>query len=609
MKSLTLLWKQLAHDCANRCCTSTINLHDEVELDFKTLIERSKNEGESFLTISLPSFGKDFQKSLDQGIVARDMFQGFKTLSHGYLPVFLRGFTELVFDRYNGVILANPDIDAIHAVRQLTLIFGKMHLPCSDTRERAAMSSFVQCESEVKQSDARMESSDYEDFERVSGLLFRSMFSKIDKTIYDGDHVPKHGPGATADKLLGNKKYQLRSWTSRLERYFPSCDFLFANARYFNEHYDDLDYREPETEIPVKVITVPKTQKTPRIIAIEPACMQYAQQSVQEQFYTEVDKCYLSSFIGFLDQTPNQRMAEIGSRTGSLATLDLSEASDRVSNQLVRRMFSNWPHLREAIEDCRSRRADVPGYGVIRLAKFASMGSALCFPIEAMVFLTLCFIGIERARDHRFSRKSEILEYSGSVRIFGDDIIVPVDCVHSVIHTLESFGTRVGMSKSFWIGKFRESCGKEYYDGHDVSIVKVRRKFPTTRKHVPEVVSLVSLRNQLYFAGMWGTVKWLDQRIGKILKYFPRVAPSSSVLGRNSFLGYDTEKMCEHLHAPLVKGYVIVAKPPRDPLDGDGALLKFFLKRSGLPSADRKHLERAGRPRAVNIKPRFSSPF
>jgi hypothetical protein len=237
------------------------------------------------------------------------------------------------------------------------------------------------------------------------------------------------------------------------------------------------------------------------------------------------------------------------------------------------------------------------------------MGSALCFPFEAMAFLTMCFLGIEESIGHRFTKVSQISDYLGQVRIYGDDIIVPVDHVHSVVNSLEHFGARVGTDKSFWIGKFRESCGKDYYSGHDVSIVKVRRLFPTQRKDAPEVISLVSLRNQMYMLGCWRTARWLDGQIGKVLPYFPNVLPSSQGLGRTSSLGYDIEREDENLHSPLVKAYVVSAVPPRDHLDGAGALLKFFLKRSGLPAADGRHLERSGRPRAVRIKPRWVSPF
>lgn len=603
MKSLIVLWNIVAKDFATRC-------HTSATMDIKTVQGRFEHEGMSFLTITLPSFGSDFQKSLDQGIVARDMFKGFRFLDHGGLPVFLQGFLELVFDRASGVLLEKPDIEAIIAIRQLTLMFSKILLPCSDARIKDSMNGYVQCEQEVKQVDAILDQPSRDDFRRMSSLLFSQVFSKVDKVIYDEEHKPKHGPGATADKLRGNAKFNQRVWTDRLEEGgFHSGNFLFPSVSHFAEHRDDVRFLDPGSELPVKVITVPKTMKTPRIIAIEPTCMQYAQQAVLEQLVQAIEESYLSNLIGFVSQKPNQLLAQQGSMYGHLATLDLSEASDRVSNQLIREMLANHPHLQRAVEACRSRKADVPGHGVIRLAKFASMGSALCFPFEAMVFCTMVFLGIERALGHRFTNISEIKQYIGSVRIYGDDIIVPVDSVYSVVDTLEHFGARVGAGKSFWIGRFRESCGKEYYEGHDVSIVKVRRVFPTTRKHVPEVISTVSLRNQFYEHGTWGAVKWLDSRILKVLKHFPYVESSSSVLGRISFLGYITERECEYLHAPLVKGYVVSSRLPSDPLDGAGALLKFFLKRGSLPSADRRHLERAGRPRAVDIKPRWASPF
>jgi len=598
LKSLIVLWKKIADESAIRCRTSAT-------IDCKTVEGRYKHEGLPFLTITLPSFGKDFQKSLDQGIVDRNMFQGFSW--HAGLPRFLGGFLDLVFDRGSGVLLDEPDIDAILAIRQLTLIYSKILLPCSPVREQKAMSDYFECDKEVALHDETMEPADLADFKRISRILFRSLFSELDRKIWNLELIPKHGPGATADKCRANGKYRSRTWTDRLERYFPSGDYLFPNARYVHE--EAVHHLEPGSEIPVKVISVPKTMKTPRIIAIEPTCMQYAQQAMLEAINEGINKRFLVDFIGTEDQSPNQRLARKGSLTGSLATLDLSEASDRVSNQLVRLLLDDFPHLLGAVEACRSRTADVPGIGLKRLSKFASMGSALCFPFEAMVFITIVLIGIERELSTRFTKERDLTRFLGEARVYGDDIIVPTDTVHSVVHALESFGARVGMAKSFWIGRFRESCGKEYYDGYDVSIVKVRNVFPTTRKHATEVISMVSLRNQLYKAGYWETVKWLDARIIRLIKHFPFVADTSSVLGRTSFLGYETQKMCEHLHSPLVKGYVVSSRLPKDPLDGPDALLKCFLKRGRQPSVDRNHLERAGRPRRVDIKPRWASPF
>jgi hypothetical protein len=535
------------------------------------------------------------------------MYQGFSW--HAGLPRFLGGFLDLVFDRTSGVLFDDPSIDAILAVRQLTLLFSKVLLPCTSVREQDAMDGYVKCEQEVRESDSYLRDSDLLEFRKACQILYAPVLSSLDSDVYHGKLIPKHGPGATADKLMGNRKYQLRTWTERLEKYFPAMEFLSPSPSHYWEDYSSFHFLEPRDEMPVKVISVPKTQKIPRIIAIEPAAMQYAQQSILEQIVPRLESdVLLSGMIGFSDQGPNQVMARDGSVSGLTSTLDLSEASDRVSNQLVRTMMLDHPHLHGAVDASRSRRARVPGHGVVRLAKFASMGSALCFPMEAMVFLALVFLGISRELNTPLDQKL-IKEYSDRVRVYGDDLIVPSDMVFSVINTLELFGARVGDNKSFWNGKFRESCGKEYYDGFDVSIVKVRRLFPTSRKDVPEVISLVSLRNQLYQAGYWGTTKWLDQKLERILKYFPYVAESSSVLGRYSFLGYQVDKECEYLHAPLVKGFVVSSVLPRNSVDGADALLKCFLKRGNMPVADRKHLERSGRPMAVDIKPRWAQPF
>ena len=601
MKSLTSLWNILSHELGSRCDTSTT-------MDIKTVQGRVENEGLSFLTITLPSFGKDFQYCLDQGMVVPKAFPSFRKTG-SCLPSFLRGFTEHVFDTSNGVLLEDPNIECIYAVRQLTLIFSKMLLPCTPEREYKAMSGYVQCDKEVNYADSILPDSDLNEFGRMGRLLFSDLFAKVDRDIYNGDIVPKHGPGATSERLTSNGKFLNSTWTDRLEEVFHVGDFLFSSPLHFARAYDDVDFLEPDSEIPSRVISVPKTQKTPRIIAIEPTYAQFVQQGVLESISRHTRSSYLNELIGSDSQEPNQLLAQLGSSSMDLATLDLSEASDRVSLKLVEALLSRNPLSLKAILACRSQRADVPGHGIISLSKFASMGSALCFPLEAMVFLTTIFLGIEQEQGHRFTNKADIMAYIGKVRVYGDDIIVPVDFVHTVVDRLEHFGARVGRQKSFWTGRFRESCGKEYYSGHDVSIVKVRRMFPSHRQQVAETESLVSLRNQMYYTGCWKTAAWLDEKIRKILHFFPNVSPTCSALGRNSFLGYDNEKEDEYLHAPLVKAHVVSSVSPRDPLDGHGALLKFFLKRGLEPHFDEKHLERAGRPRTSRIKTGWVSPF
>ena len=602
MKSLIALWNELAVELASRCSTSTTR-------DINTVSERVENEGISFLTITLPTFGKDFQYCLDQGFVVPESFLPFKKVG-SCLPSFLRGFTEQVFDPVSGVLLDQPSIECIYAVRQLSLIYSKILLPCTPERERKAMEDYVQCDKEVGDIESCMPDSDVSEFGRMAQLLFGDLFTQLDRKIWENEIVPKHGPGNVAEKLTSNGKYLTRYWTDRLENIFHVGDFLYPNARFVSEYEEDgIQFLEPGSELPSRVVSVPKTQKTPRIIAIEPSTIQYVQQGILEALNETIHSSFLDGFIGTTSQVPNQDLAREGSLNGDLATLDLSEASDRVSLRLVRTIMQNHPLSREAVLACRTERASVPGQGVISLNKFASMGSALCFPFEAMVFLTIIFLGIERELGHQLTSRKDICSFFGRVRVYGDDLIVPVDYVHTVVDLLEHFGAKVGRPKSFWNGKFRESCGKEYYEGHDVSIVKVRRMFPSQRQQVAEVVSLVSLRNQMYQFGNWKVTQWLDGKCRKVLKHFPNILPTSPALGRISFLGYVSEKEDEHLHRPLVKAHVVSSRSPRDPLEGSGALLKFFLKRGVEPTFDKEHLERAGRPRTAYIKTRWVPPF
>jgi len=552
-----------------------------------------------------------------------------------------------VFDPSSGVLLDEPDIEAIFALRQLTLMFSKIALPSeshslgiqigkdrfrvvSAERERRAMLEFVECEQDVKASDARLDPDYLSEFKRMSDMLFGDLFAKVDRDVHWGRLIPKHGPGAVADRLSSNAKYELRTWPARLQPFFPAEDFLIPNGHFRDNLEREIDVLEPGQELPVRVITVPKTLKSPRVIAIEPAAMQYAQQSLRfaiQEALNEDD--FLTRVIGLDDQSPNQELARQGSLSGDLATLDLSEASDRVSNQHVLAMLDGYPQLLGAVQSCRSRKADVPGHGVIRLAKFASMGSALCFPIEEMVFLTVIFLGIQRELNTPLCRE-DLVKFSRQVRVFGDDIIVPRDYVLSVVDELSAFGHKVNVSKSYWTGRFRESCGKEYYDGHDVSIVRVREVLPSRRPDASGVQAAVALRNLFYQAGTWSGARWLDNFLSDLMGHFPNVAPTSSVLGRVSFLGYEYHGIDANTHSPFVTGFRVSALAPEDNLEGDGALLKCLLRLHPvrltppmglpvdtevsltshlMPSIDTEHLERSGRPERVSIKLGRGTPY
>lgn len=319
MKSLMLLLQHVLDDIQGRCRISTAR-------DLKTIASRVEHEGDEFLTITLANFGKDFERSLDSGSIEPHQFLGFKKTAA--LPSLFQGLLGLVFDRASGVLLDEPDTEAIRALRQVTLMWAKIKEPCSDARNAKAIEGFIKCEQELNDLDAKEVSFARRNrLHRIFQILFRDVLQEIEEHVVYGTLVPRHGPGRTVDILFGNEKYNMSEWTVRLDKVFASSDYLIPSYRYW-EHLQTVSFLEPGEERPVKVTLVPKSAKTPRLIAIEPTCMQYTQQAVKEKLVESLErKTNLSSFfVGFEDQVPNQVLARKGSQDGSLATIDLSEA-------------------------------------------------------------------------------------------------------------------------------------------------------------------------------------------------------------------------------------------------------------------------------------------
>lgn len=600
MKSLLTLLCQVIRECGDYSSVNT-------DRDIKTVTARFEAEGTSFITRSLPTFGSALEKALDREKATPDLFT-FKCRQN--LPVLFGGFMELIFDRASGSMLDEPSVEAIRSLRQITLMFKKIELPCGPKETSAAFSAFVESDNQVRNWERDVTVDRLIDFHRMSQILFSSVFSAVDREIRDYALEPKHGPGATAERLVSNQKFTFPSWTRRLEDVFPFWKYATTKS-YSSEKYNRVNMVEPEDELPVRVISVPKTLDAPRIIAIEPSCMQYMQQGIARSINTHVNSSYLESMIGTKYQEPNQLLALQGSLTGDLATLDLSEASDRVSNLLVMTLVGGFPHLGDGIQACRSLKADVPENGVIDLARFASMGSALTFPIESMVFLTTVMLGIERAHRTRFTSIRDIVPYIGRVRVYGDDIIIPVESVSYVLYYLDLYGFKVNKGKSFWNGSFRESCGKEYFRGEDVTLCRFRREMPTHRNTVEEMVSAVSFRNQAYWRGLWKTAAHMDKILSDLIP-LPVVADTSSVLGRESVLGYSSERICDKLHRPMVKGMVVRYRDRESPIDDDAALMKCLSRASeevktpfDILNTQADHLLVAGRPVSSSLKHRW----
>lgn len=221
-----------------------------------------------------------------------------------------------------------------------------------------------------------------------------------------------------------------------------------------------------------KVAFVPKTAVTDRTIAIEPLMNIFAQLGLG----TLMRKRLRSVGIDLDDQTPNQRAALSGSVTGRLATLDLSMASDTVSKELVRLFLPDgWF---SALDLCRSKSGFLDGKW-FRYEKFSSMGNGYTFELETLIFWALMH-GV----------CTELMTEVDEILVYGDDIVIPVAAYSLAVEVLEFCGFSPNGKKSYSSGPFRESCGKDYFNGTDVR--------PFFQKEVPnEIQHLFRIANGL----------------------------------------------------------------------------------------------------------------
>lgn len=560
-----------------------IMCNTSMDRDLKTIRSRLKAEGLSFLTITLPTFAKGFERSLEQGFIDPSLFPAFskeKKGSGGRIPRFLSGIVSMVFQPSDGILRSDASIEAIDAVRQICLTFHKLKKECTDARKRKAIQAYLQCEVDLCQ--VRVAKWYYrDDFRNIARICFGSVFHDVQENLYNGNLVPRHGPGATVEKLNGNAKFRHRRWTRRLNRAMPADNYLFSNSEAWLTGHESLEFQSKEQEPPVRVVFVPKTLKTPRVIAVEPVSMQYAQQAFMSAIVDGIESDpLLGKSIYFTDSSVNRSLARSASMDRSMATLDLSEASDRVHAALVVDLFGCKPDLMRAIFACRSSTARLPDGKLVRLQKFASMGSALCFPVESMVFFTLCVLAGLRVRGRPVTEK-EIRAVAARITVFGDDLIVPVAWREMCTNILESVGLRVNQSKSFSNGYFRESCGMDAYKGHKVTPVYIRQSMPTTRRDTEELLANVASADLFYRKGYWQTARCMRAIIEDLFGFLPHVADDSSVVGWKSFQQYySVERWNKSLSKFEIYGLTVKSKTKKDVLEGYDRLLRFHLDKA-----------------------------
>lgn len=244
---------------------------------------------------------------------------------------------------------------------------------------------------------------------------------------------------------------------------------------------------------------VPKTIKTSRSICMEPNGYMYFQQEVLRWLRSSMDKGLISRFVNLEDQSLNRQAAIHGSIYLSSDTIDLSSASDSVHVDLVRGVFPAKTLF--YLLGSRSKETLTPE-GKRTLYKFAPMGSALCFPVQCILFTAISLYGYilsDRGGDdgqfiptvddvrsfvnRRLFRTRSARTPFDKVRyeppvIYGDDIICDSRCNDVVVDLLSRLGFSVNVSKSFTGSQsLRESCGVYAFEGSDVTPVIFRLPF------------------------------------------------------------------------------------------------------------------------------------
>lgn len=297
-------------------------------------------------------------------------------------------------------------------------------------------------------------------------------------TAFDEDEffgACKHGPGTTLgvpfeDTSLESKFTLPMSCTESVK---PLLDQYLAwdhqsreaiveyNAAFIGEWYDTVDGS--------RATTVTKDDSIRRFISVEPTGNAFIQQGLMHMMYSRLRKVGLD--VRSLPML-HQKLAKKASMDGRKATVDFISASNCVLTELSRFLMPRkWFRV---CDMSRCTATEVDGEWV-QLNMFSTMGNAVTFPLETLIFWTLgqAMLLTDRAKatDSLFPEWEDLAALS----VFGDDCIVPDESYDSFVDLLESFGFMVNTKKSHHgVDPFRESCGGDYHLGHDVRPFKVR---------------------------------------------------------------------------------------------------------------------------------------
>lgn len=560
---VTTLYGGIFEDAAIRWPDITTTM----ERDYSYLRSAFEHRGLSFFTMTLPDYGLWFVRSLDQGSLRpiSEIPRGIR-IRKGRPGVF-QGVLSKVFDS-DGMLRSNADPEAVLFFRTLCESLKKLEVPVSTSALKKTVKEFMDVEAHLPSSWPDTWDSDTPNWLPRRGHPLRGItpavtgeqpdlfgcchspdvdlpwdtLFKLSRRVTSGlgtpdwDEIrPKHGPGAVSEpQRLWDSKYEFPHWPKKLGALFPYDWYATGSLDYDPETYPSE--REPAS----RLRAVPKTVKGPRLICAEPISHQWIQQGILGWLEGKIKESPLGRSLSLRDQTNSQQWALEASRCGSHATLDLSAASDRLSTRLVEYIFQG-SQLLDGMHACRTRVVEQtlePSCERLSLLrKFATMGSALTFPIQSVVFVILSVWAKRLAEGRQDDWRNWEADFD-QVRVYGDDIIVPAHAYGFTRLVLHECGLLVNDRKSFGgLGAFRESCGMDAFQGVDVTPPRYKQPYSGTPR---STAALVEYSNNLHKAGMWRTA---DKVLGflppQLRKLLVVGGPNDGGLGLFSFVGND----------------------------------------------------------------------
>ena len=354
-----------------------------------------------------------------------------------------------------------------------------------DTRRKAAIDEMLESEARCKHFN-KMEyrSGFHYSAERLNTILFTAqqiiaeLLGDLDYSIFEKARF-SGGASTSRTRRHGDAYFKYNSNVSKpvhvTERALKYACALVKCTPLWNELGCNL------VVVPGnRVTTVPKKTEIDRAIAMEPDMNMSLQLAVGGHFRSKLRK----RGINLNDQSHNQRLAKEGSVNDTLSTIDLSSASDSISYCLVKELFPvDWYTL---LDDLRSPDGELPDGSNIVWEKFSSMGNGYTFELETIIFWAITKSTIAYECKLSSNPEANLRKYTSSqyLSVYGDDIICPSKFATSVINVLAQIGFKTNLEKTFIAGPFRESCGKHYYEGLDVTPFYVRSPIDTPHRCV-----------------------------------------------------------------------------------------------------------------------------